>query len=68
MIFCYTHKLLPSPNIIREAAETHSQTLVNLGKFHERKGGRIMGARGAKDTRRRHSRLTWALGTCIAVV
>ena len=56
MVFCYTHRSVPCPVIIREqqmgaGAETHSQTLYGK-KPLRREQGRTVGVRRVEDTRR----------------
>ena len=47
-----------SIQLTRADAETHSQTLVGAQESCRRGGGRIVGARGVKDTRKQSTEST----------
>ena len=63
IIFCYTHRLVPSPIVIREVSsnnwqkqiQSHSQSLGGAHRSHWRGGERIVGVRGVKITWRTQS-------------
>ena len=63
IIFCYTHRSVHSPIVIREVSsnnsqkqtQTHSQSLGGAHRSHWRGGERIVGVRGVKITWRTQS-------------